>query len=221
MLNRLMSWTVFAIAHSIVGEDVEHWQFHQRGQANCRPEIVAEDEERVTVRTELRKRQPVHNGAHRVFTNAIVEVFALRSACLEILCTLISKSGLVGRTKIRGSPNQPWNVLREHVQDLPRGISTCYAFRVCRKDGKVAVPSLRQLTLLHLVDISSQLGELGMIVREELCPLSARVCSALADPGREIFANSIRNQELCVLRPAVGALSQADFIIPQRFAVGR
>src|SRR5215469_5760182 len=101
MLNRLMGWTVFAIAHSIVGEDVEYWQFHQRGQPNGRPDIVAEDEERGTVRTELRKRQPVHNGTHRLFTDAIVKVFALRSACLEILCTLISERGLVGRTKIR------------------------------------------------------------------------------------------------------------------------
>src|SRR6516164_61628 len=213
MLNRLMGWTVFAIAHSIVGENVEHWKFHQRGQANRRSGIVAENEECGTVGTELRKCQPVYNSAHRVLANAIVDVFALRCACLEILCTLISKSGLVGRTKIRRPSDQPWNVLREHVQDLARCVSTCHAFRVCRKDGKVTVPSLRQLALLHLVDFGGQFGELGTIVSEELCPPSARVYSALADAVCKVFANTVRNQEFRVFRPAVGTLTQRDFIV--------
>jgi len=45
VFDRLMSWAVFSVAHGIMGEQQKSWQFHDRGQANGGPRIVAEDKD--------------------------------------------------------------------------------------------------------------------------------------------------------------------------------
>ena len=46
MLDRLVGRAVLAVAHGVMRENENRWQFHQRRQANCRPGIIAEYEER-------------------------------------------------------------------------------------------------------------------------------------------------------------------------------
>ena len=56
--------------------------------------------------------------------------------------------------------------------------------------------------------------------REEVCPLAMRGRAARADPGREMFAHTVGNQELRILGPTVRSLREADLLLAERFAVG-
>ncbi len=51
-----MGRTIFSVTHGVVSEDKKSWQFHQRGEADGRPRIIAEDKERGAERPELRQR---------------------------------------------------------------------------------------------------------------------------------------------------------------------
>src|SRR5258708_40179837 len=42
-----------------------------------------------------------------------------------------------------------------------------------------------------------------------------------SNAGSEVVANGIGNQKLCVLRPSVVALGEADFLFAQRLAMSR
>ena len=50
---------------------------------------------------------------------------------------------------------------------------------------------------------------------------AARLAAARADAGGEVLADAVGHEELRVLRPAVGALGELDFLVAQRLAVGR
>ena len=51
-------------------------------------------------------------------------------------------------------------------------------------------------------------------------PLRAEIVSALAHNGSKVLTDSVWNQELCIFRPAIGALGPANFFFTQRLAVG-
>src|SRR5262249_27891496 len=61
----------------------------------------------------------------------------------------------------------------------------------------------------------------GAVGREERGPLTARGGAARADTGGEALAHAVGNQEFRVLRPAVAALREADFLGAERLTVRR
>ena len=61
---------------------------------------------------------------------------------------------------------------------------------------------------------------LGSVRGEELRPRATRVGAALPHAGGEVLADTVRNEELRVLGPAVRALREADFLVAERLAVG-
>ena len=81
-----------------------------------------------------------------------------------------------------------------------------------------------------IVDLSSRLSELDLgrllliflaIRSEEFRPLLLSVVPALADSSCEVIVHAIRDEELRVLRPPIGAFDETDFIVSERFAMRR
>ena len=52
VLDRLMSWAIFAQTDTVMSKDIERLHFHQRTEANRAAHIVAKSEERGAVRTD-------------------------------------------------------------------------------------------------------------------------------------------------------------------------
>jgi hypothetical protein len=51
-----------------------------------------------------------------------------------------------------------------------------------------------------------------------LCP---SICAACADAGREVFADAVRYEELCVFRPSVTAFGEADLLLAEGLPMRR
>ena len=152
-----MRRAVLAIAHGVVGEYPDRRQFHQRREPNGRARIIAEDEERGAEGAQLRYRHPVDRRGHRVLANAEVQIPAAARARLEVAGALEGQDRLVRGTEIRRAAEQPGDVLRQHVEHFPRGVAPRDAFGIGRKDGQTAIPSGRQLTALHQIDLGRKL----------------------------------------------------------------
>src|SRR5208337_2178979 len=121
MLHRLMGWPVLAVTHGVVREDEDGRQLHQGREADGRPGIVAKDEKGGAKGSELGQRETVNNRSHRVFADPEMEVLPSRPTDLEI--SGIRQGGLVGWSEISRSPEEPRDVLRQHVQHLARSFT--------------------------------------------------------------------------------------------------
>ena len=154
-----------------------------------------------------------------MFAYAKVQVLAAGSGSLEVPGALVGERGLIGRPEVRRAAQEPGDILRKDVKHFARCVSTSNAFWVGGKDWKAAVPAGRQLSLLHLLDLGRQLWIFFTIRGEEFRPLLPSIVAALADSGCEVLVHAIRDKELRVLRPPVGALDEADFIVAEWFAM--
>src|SRR5262247_1846450 len=101
MLYWLMGRTVFAITQRVVREDKEGRELHQRREPHRWPRIIAEDEEGRAESAELRQGEPVHNGGHRMLTDAEMQVFPCRALGREVSRTRVGQRRLVRRSQIR------------------------------------------------------------------------------------------------------------------------
>ena len=83
----------------------------------------------------------------------------------------------------------------------------------------LGVPAVGQLAALHL----RRSGPRGRARRSRraLLPLVAQARAALADPGGEVLVDTVGDEELGVLGPAVGALRLPHLLLAERLAVGR
>ena len=100
MFYRLMSRAVFAVAHRVVCENKNRWQFHQSRQPDRWPCIVAKDEERCSVRAQLGQGKAIYNRTHRMLADAEMEILPARVISLEVSSPFIVKNGLIRRAKI-------------------------------------------------------------------------------------------------------------------------
>ena len=72
-----MRGAVLAQRDAVVGEDVDHVQSHQRGEADRRPHVIGEDQERRAERNGAAMRgQAIQDRAHRVLAHAEVQIAA-------------------------------------------------------------------------------------------------------------------------------------------------
>ena len=77
LFDGLVGGAVFAEADGVVGEDVGDRQFHQRREADAVSHVVGEDEEGAAVGAQPAvEGEAVHDGCHREFAHAVVEVVA-------------------------------------------------------------------------------------------------------------------------------------------------
>ena len=165
---------------------------------------------------------PFRIAAHRVLADAEVEVPAARGRRPRSRPRPRTSSvRLVRRPEVGRAAEEPGHVLREHVEHLARGVAPGDALRVGRKDRQVAVPAVRQLAPLHLLDLGGELRDTsrGSAAKSSV-PRRARASAPRAPmPGGEVLAHAVGHQELRVLRPAVGALGQPDLLLAERLAV--
>ena len=80
LLDGLVRRAVLAHADRVVREDVDDRDLHDRGQADRRAAVVAEDQEARAVGPDLRQRQAVEDRAHGVLADAEMEVAAARTS---------------------------------------------------------------------------------------------------------------------------------------------
>src|ERR1700716_259456 len=156
-----------------------------------------------------------------MLADAEVQVPAARSAGLDVPGPLERQGGLVGRAEIRRPADQPWAVLRKHIEHFARGVPSGDPFGVGGKDEKPCIPFGRQLTPLHQVDLVRELGIFRPVSREQLGPAGMDLRAACADSGSEVLTHGVGNQELGVLGPAVVALGEANPLLAQRLAMSR
>src|SRR5262249_49904818 len=120
---------------------------------------------------------------------------------------------------VRRPAEEPRDVLREYVEHLAGRLAASEALGIRRKNGKIAIPSGRQLSTLHLLDLGREVGVLPPVGLEQRRPALSRLGAARPDAGSEVLAHVVRDQELCVLRPAIATLREADFLGTERLAV--
>ncbi len=105
LLDRLVGRTVLAEADRIVGHDEDDPVAHQRGEADRRPAIVGEDEERAAIGDEPAvERHAVHRRRHAVLAHAPADVApgeVGRRDVLHVLRLGVVRPGQVGRTADR------------------------------------------------------------------------------------------------------------------------
>src|SRR5882757_3145877 len=135
---------------------------------------------------------------------------------LDVSSAVKFQRGFVGSAEIRRSSNEPWNVLRKHVQHLAGSIPPSDTLGAGWKDREIAIPTLRQLAALHETNFGSELGIFALIVSKELRPAPPRVCTPRAYAIGEMLAHCIGNEKLGVLGPAIKALREADLLFAER-----
>src|SRR5262249_18803371 len=158
----------------------------------------AEDEERRTERSELREREAVHDRRHGVLADPEVQVASARTVGLEVSRTLEGQRGLVRWPEIRGPSEQPGDARRECVQSLSRGFSSRDALWVSGEHRQIAIPAVRKLAPLHLLDLSRQCRELVAIRGKEIVPLATSLGASRTDAGGEVLVHTVRHDELRV-----------------------
>src|SRR6266508_4939331 len=154
-----------------------------------------------------------------MFADAEMQIPAARSSRLEVSGPLEREGGLVGWAEIRRSAQQPRDVLRKHVEHFARSIPSGDAFGIGRKDGKPGIPTGRQLTPLHQVDLGRELRIFRPVCREQSSPTFVGLRAARANSRGEVFAHGVGNQEFRVLGPSVVAFGEANLLLTQRLAM--
>src|ERR1700756_2196391 len=74
--------------------------------------------------------------------------------------------------------------------------------------------------MLNAVQLISKVWIFGAEVLELLHPSFAEFVPALANSFAEVLANAIRDEELCIFRPAIGPLGQSNLTFSQRLTMG-
>src|SRR5262249_36460772 len=148
-----------------------------------------------------------------------MKISAAGSARLEVSGAIKCKDRLVRRPEICRSAEQPGDILRQDIEDLARGISSGDALRIGRKNGKLGIPSGRQLTSLHQVNLVCEIRIFRVVTREEFGPTAVGSLSARADTSSEVLTHGFGNQKFRVLRPSINAFHESNFLFAQRLAV--
>src|SRR5215472_4559580 len=146
LFNGLMRRTVFAQADRIVSENKDDRRLHQRSQADRRTLIIAEIKEGPTERQKPRNRHAIQCSSHGVFAYAEMNVSPLVLRWREIASTLQVR--LVGVAQVRRAADQPGNILRKSIHDLPAALTRGDTLRVCWKYRKTLIPIFWKLALL-------------------------------------------------------------------------
>ena len=159
LLDRLMGRAVLADPDRIMGEHVDDRQLHDRGQTDRYPAIVAEDQEAGTVGPHLDRGHAVENGPHRVLANPEMEVPPAVAAGLEVAGSLEGQPGLGRGGQVRGTADQPGDVLGQGIEDLARRAARGDSLGVRRIRGQALVPAVGKLAMLDPVELMGEFAD--------------------------------------------------------------
>ena len=218
MFDGLVSGAVFAQSHAVVGEDVDRRDAHEGRQANGRPHVVREHEERAGVGAQAPvERHPVQRGGHGVFAHAEVQVAA--RVVVGGVVRFGLHHGVVGPGQIRRAAQQAGDALGQrvdgHAGRLPRG----HVPLVGRKSRKVFVPAGRQFAVHGLLPGRRQFRKGGRVGFDGLTP-GQFPSLAVRDHLLEEGAHVLRDEELRFQRPSEVLLGQFDFLFAEGLAMG-
>src|SRR6266404_1502890 len=156
-----------------------------------------------------------------MLTDAEMEVLSARITSLEVSRAFIGKSSLIRRSEVGRTSEEPGNILSQNVERFAGSVSPRDPFRIGWEGRKVAVPVGGKLAPLHQFDLSRVIGVLSSINSKEFRPLPSSFSAARANTGREVFIDAVGHKKVFILGPPVGALTQANFVVSERLAVGR
>src|SRR5207253_834875 len=80
-------------------------------------------------------------------------------------------------------------------------------------------PSIRQLVMLHAIELIRELRIFLAVFVHPLCPLLMQFGAPFPDSFAKVFANSSRHQEFSIFGPAIELLGQPNLLFTQRFAM--
>src|SRR4051794_18440822 len=141
-----------------------------------------------------------------MFADAEMQVATGVIAGLEVAGALEGQARLRGWRKVGRPADQPGYALCERIFDPVRRVAAGYAFFVGRERRDRRFPALRKVTFLNHLELPGKRGLRRPVVLEQGLPFRMRVGATLADAVGEVLVDAVRNQELRVLWPAVGAL---------------
>ena len=95
------------------------------------------------------------------------------------------------------------------------------SLRIRRKARQIAIPAGGQLPPLHQIDLRGEVRETLAVLGKHRFPVAPRLAATLADAVGKVLHDSVRHQELGILRPVIGALDEPDFVFAQGLAMGR
>jgi hypothetical protein len=202
-----------------VREDVDRRHFEDRSEPDRRLQVVAEREERRAERAELREREAVQNGRHRVLPDAEMHVAPARRRPTEIAGAFERETSLGRRCEICGAADEPRYVARDRVLNFRGGFSTPEALRVGLERRQVAVPAAGQVAPLHPIELVRELRVIASIAGQHRRPRLAELTAACADAATEVIDDAVGHEELRVLGPTIGPLGEPDLLLTERLTV--
>ncbi len=217
MFDGLVRGPIFAQANRVVGHQVNHRQFHQRGQANRRADVIGKHQKCRRVRP-----HPAVQGhaiaarAHGVFAHPPGDI-----ALSVIAATQITDPGhetIIGWGEVGTAAHQPRDPGRYFIEHLPRRRAGRHAAVIRGKHRDIGIPARGQIAAEKCIQLSGQL-RVGMPVGiEPLVPGRFQLSSArhgLPHMGQ----SCIRHEKTRFRRPAVKRLGELDLGITQRRAM--
>ncbi len=123
LFDRLVRRAVLADPDRVVRKDENNRQFHDRGQPDRRPHIVAEYQEGGGERAQVTERHAVGDGAHGVFADAEMHVAAAGRRRFQVLVALAGQLGLGRGRKVGGAADQGRGFGGDGVQHLAAGVA--------------------------------------------------------------------------------------------------
>src|SRR5271166_6240980 len=117
------------------------------------------------------------------------------AAGLEVAGSLEGQPGLGGGCQVRGTADQPGDVLGQSIEDLARRDARGDSLGVRRIRGQALVPAVGKLAMLHLVEVKSELRVLCLVLLEPGAQGIEQLLAATADALFEVIVDALGNQE--------------------------
>src|SRR5258708_3956777 len=139
-----------------------------------------------------------------------MKVASVVAASLEITGSLERQPRLGRRGQVGCSSDQPGYTLGDGVENFSRRDPRGDALGIGRMGGQVFVPAVGKLPVLNPVEVIGKRRILGLVIFKPGKPGVAQLLATAADALLEMIVDSVGNEELCILGPAVKALGQPD-----------
>lgn len=174
-LNRLVSRTVLTQTNGVVGSDVDDTDAGQSGQTESTGSVGDEVKEGTTGRDDgTVGSQTVHDGSHGVLTHTVAEVAArpLTNAVLRRLeVNSVLPAGVVGASQVSRAGKQLGDDIVDLLEDSLGQLAGGNGSVGGLVGGEALLPALRKLASKAAGQVSTLLGELLLVLLEELVPL--------------------------------------------------
>src|SRR6202795_3571808 len=220
LFDRLVSRPIFADPDRVVREDIDDGDFHERREPDRRTHIVAEDQEARAKGPNLGQCHAVENRAHRVLTNAKVQIAPAVVRGSKVAGSLECKPSFGGRRQIGGSTHHPRHLTRNRIQHLGGSVPPGYTLYVGWKVVQIPVPPFGQFAPLHLIKMQRQFRVLAGVLEKHFLPAQTQLGTAFADSVLEVLSYPFGNVEFCIFRPTIIPLGQVDFLFTEWLAMG-